>query len=165
MLLLDLIDAVEGGKKLKDQKKKAKKAGEESTKAAEKALAEAKANKKSGGSSSSKAEATKKKEVKKEVKKEEKAVKKAVKASIPTAVKAKDGDAEPADMKTMIDEFNNWFDGQSPTVNKLYVAPVPGMRMGTFAKEAMKAEEVYLAVPLKAVMNVESADKCPVRVI
>ena len=162
MLLLDLIDAVEGGKKLKDQKKKAKKAGEESTKAAEKALAEAKANKKSGGSSSSKAEATKKKEVKKEVKK---AVKKAVKASIPTAVKAKDGDAEPADMKTMIDEFNNWFDGQSPTVNKLYVAPVPGMRMGTFAKEAMKAEEVYLAVPLKAVMNVESADKCPVRVI
>ena len=160
MLLLDLIDAVEGGKKLKDQKKKAKKAGEESTKAAEKALAEAKANKKSGGSSSSKAEATKKKEVKKEVKK---AVKKAVKASIPTAVKAKDGDAEPADMKTMIDEFNNWFDGQSPTVNKLYVAPVPGMRMGTFAKEAMKAEEVYLAVPLKAVMNVESADKCPVR--
>ena len=162
MLLLDLIDAVEGGKKLKDQKKKAKKAGEEATKAAEKALAEAKANKKSGGSSSSKAEATKKKEVKKEVKK---AVKKAVKASIPTAVKAKDGDAEPADMKTMIDEFNNWFDGQSPTVNKLYVAPVPGMRMGTFAKEAMKAEEVYLAVPLKAVMNVESADKCPVRVI
>ena len=132
------------------------KAGEEATKAAEKALAEAKANKKSGGSSSSssKAEATKKKEVKK-----------AVKASIPTAVKAKDGDAEPADMKTMIDEFNNWFDGQSPTVNKLYVAPVPGMRMGTFAKEAMKAEEVYLAVPLKAVMNVESADKCPVRVI
>ena len=162
MLLLDLIDAVEGGKKLKDQKKKAKKAGEEATKAAEKALAEAKANKKSGGSSSSssKASATNKKEVKKEVKK---AVKKAVKASIPTAVKAKDTDAEPADMKTMIDEFNNWFDEQSPTINKLYVAPVPGMRMGTFAKEDMKAEEVYLAVPLKAVMNIESADKCPVR--
>jgi histone-lysine N-methyltransferase SETD3 len=58
--------------------------------------------------------------------------------------------------------FNAWIDKLSFPVNALTVKYVPGMRLGTIAKQDIKAEQPYISVPPPAVMNRASAQKCPV---
>ena len=56
--------------------------------------------------------------------------------------------------------FNEWFEKFHAPVNKIQAAAVPGMRIGTITTEHVKAEEVYLAVPVESIMDSASARRC-----
>eukprot|EP00945_MAST-04E_sp_MAST-4E-sp1_P002179 g2179.t1 len=57
-------------------------------------------------------------------------------------------------------EFNDWFAKFNAPVNKIKAAAVPGMRIGTITTEHVKAEEVYLGVPVESIMDSSSARQC-----
>ena len=57
-------------------------------------------------------------------------------------------------------EFNKWFAKFNAPVNKIKAAAVPGMRIGTITTEHVKAEEVYLSVPVESIMDSSSARNC-----
>jgi hypothetical protein len=67
----------------------------------------------------------------------------------------------PAAFGSAIDAFNAWFASTGPRVNKLRAAAVPRMRLGTLAVAPIAPGEVYLEVPVRAVMSRDSAAACP----
>ncbi len=72
-------------------------------------------------------------------------------------------DSHVARMHGLIERFNHWIERAQFPINKLSVAPAShGMRLGTFAKERIEKDDVYLRVPPKVLMNQASAIECPV---
>lgn len=70
-----------------------------------------------------------------------------------------DGSPLPTDLplREKVDAFNAWFNGFSPRTNYITAAPVPGMRIGTLTTRKIVKEEVYLEVPVAAIMNSATA--------
>lgn len=62
-----------------------------------------------------------------------------------------------AELDAMLDEFNAWIDAQALAVNKIRAAYVPGMRVGTIATQDIADGEVYLSVPEKLCMSLDTA--------
>lgn len=60
--------------------------------------------------------------------------------------------------------FNAWVEKHSFQPNKLIVklATSDGMRLGTYAKSTIENDEIYLGVPSNVLMNIDSANQCPV---
>jgi len=66
------------------------------------------------------------------------------------------------DLDQLIEEFNVWFAKFDPPVSKLRVQKTPGMRLGTIATEPIKHQELYLSVPLEAVLDYKVAKDHPI---
>ena len=56
----------------------------------------------------------------------------------------------------LVDAFNTWFDAQSETPTKIKVAEIPAFRLGTVAKTDIAAEELYLDIPWRVLINEDS---------
>jgi len=58
------------------------------------------------------------------------------------------------DVSTMVKTFNNWIDANGgETWSKIVVKEIPGFRLGTAAREDIKQDDVYLALPWKMVIS------------
>ena len=65
-------------------------------------------------------------------------------------------------VKLLCDSFNAWFAAFSPHTSLVRAAPVGrGMRLGALTTQRIAREEIYLAVPLDAIMDLDSANSCP----
>ncbi|CAN0022489.1 unnamed protein product, partial [Heterosigma akashiwo] len=58
-----------------------------------------------------------------------------------------------ADAARLAAAFNEWFAGQGAPANRLKVVPVPGMRLGTVATAPIAKGDLYLSVPVEAVLD------------
>jgi hypothetical protein len=67
--------------------------------------------------------------------------------------KAEDGQS----LACAVAVFNAWLSSQQLPVAKLEAQVVPGMRIGAVATEPIKPEELYLSVPLRVIMDSNSA--------
>ncbi|KAG5176902.1 hypothetical protein JKP88DRAFT_202661 [Tribonema minus] len=68
-----------------------------------------------------------------------------------------------SELQARVDAFNAWVqEAVGCGVNKLRVQVIDGYRIGAVATEPIAAEEVYLTVPLSAVMNAATAAAHPV---
>jgi len=65
-------------------------------------------------------------------------------------------------VKLQCDSFNAWFAAFSPQTSLVRAAPVGrGMRLGALTTQRIAREDIYLAVPLDAIMDSDSANSCP----
>jgi hypothetical protein len=65
-------------------------------------------------------------------------------------------------VKLQCDSFNAWFAAFSPHTSLVRAAPVGrGMRLGALTTQRIAREDIYLAVPVDAIMDSDSANSCP----
>jgi len=75
------------------------------------------------------------------------------------SVGIQDSTASPAEkLKSTVEVFNSWLASMKPAVLKIEAAVVgEGMRLGVTASSDIQPEEVYLSLPLEAIMSAGSA--------
>lgn len=66
-----------------------------------------------------------------------------------------------ASLESIVVNLNNWVNAAAQD-NKIKAMHVPGMRLGAVATTHLDKEDVYLSVPPKLIMDVETASKCDV---
>eukprot|EP00164_Ancoracysta_twista_P007306 GFYU01010344.1.p1 GENE.GFYU01010344.1~~GFYU01010344.1.p1 ORF type:complete len:606 (-),score=219.40 GFYU01010344.1:25-1611(-) len=62
-----------------------------------------------------------------------------------------------AELVALADRFNKWIDDQGFPVNKIQATHIPGWRIATTTKEKVRAEELYIAVPNRIIMQDSTA--------